>query len=116
MPGLEKLYQRVKNQNVEVLSLNVFDDRDAFDEWIKANHRVNYNFTFAFDPAARDSPESVARWKYNVPGLPTLYLIDREGRVVAAIVGAQEDKLIEALAKVGVEAEHENGGEAGADR
>jgi thiol-disulfide isomerase/thioredoxin len=116
MPGLEKLYQRVKNQNVEVLSLNVFDDRDVFDEWIKANHRVNYNFTFAFDPAARDSPESVARWKYNVPGLPTLYLIDREGRVVAAIVGAQEDKLIEALAKVGVEAEHENGGEAGADR
>jgi hypothetical protein len=45
----------------------------------------------------------VAGQKYNVPGLPTLYLIDREGRVAAAFVGAQEAKLIEALGKVGVE-------------
>jgi len=59
-------------------------------------------FTFAFDPAEKGSAESVAGQKYNVPGLPTLYLIDRDGKVAAAFVGAQEAKLIEALAKVGV--------------
>jgi thiol-disulfide isomerase/thioredoxin len=103
MPGLEKLYQKVKDQNVEVLSLNVYDDKEAFDEWIAANRGTNYTFTFAFDPAAKGSAESVAGQKYNVPGLPTLYLIDPEGKVAAAFVGAQEAKLIEALGKVGVE-------------
>jgi thiol-disulfide isomerase/thioredoxin len=103
MPGLEKLYKKVKDQNVEVLSLNVYDDKESFDEWITANRGTNYTFTFAFDPAAKGSAESVAGQKYNVPGLPTLYLIDREGTVAAAFVGAQEAKLIEALAKVGVE-------------
>ena len=103
MPGLEKLYQKVKDQNVEVLSLNVYDDKDSFAEWVAANRGTKYNFTFAFDPAEKGAPESVAGQKYNVPGLPTLYLIDREGRVAAAFVGAQEAKLIEALGKVGVE-------------
>lgn len=103
MPGLEKLYQKVKDQNVEVLSLNVYDDKDSFAEWIAANRGTKYTFTFAFDPAEKGSAESVAGQKYNVPGLPTLYLIDREGTVAAAFVGAQEAKLIEALAKVGVE-------------
>jgi thiol-disulfide isomerase/thioredoxin len=107
MPGLEKLYQKVKDQNVEVLSLNVYDDKDSFDEWIAANRGTKYNFTFAFDPAEKGSPESVAGQKYNVPGLPTLYLIDREGKVAAAFVGAQEDKLIEALGKLGVEVKHD---------
>jgi thiol-disulfide isomerase/thioredoxin len=124
MPGLEKIYQRVKDENVEVLSLNVFDDRDSFAEWIKANRGTNYNFTFAFDPTPKDAPDNVARKRYNVPGLPTLYLIDREGRVANAFVGAQEDKLLEALAKLGVtpqpEAEPdvkpESDGEPGAGR
>jgi alkyl hydroperoxide reductase subunit AhpC len=103
MPGLEKLYQKVKDQNVEVLSLNVYDDKDSFAEWVAANRGTKYNFTFAFDPAEKGSAESVAGQKYNVPGLPTLYLIDREGKVAAAFVGAQEAKLIEALGTVGVE-------------
>ena len=111
MPGLESVYQRVKDQNVEVLSVNVFDDRDTFGEWIAANRGKNYNFTFAFDPAAKDSPESVARQKYNVPALPTLYLIDREGKVAAAFVGVSEARLIEALAKVGIEVAEENDAE-----
>jgi thiol-disulfide isomerase/thioredoxin len=122
MPGLEKIYQRVKDENVEVLSLNVFDDRDSFAEWIKANRGTNYNFTFAFDPTPKDAPDNVARKRYNVPGLPTLYLIDREGRVANAFVGAQEDKLLEALAKLGVtpeaepEVKPESDGEPGAGR
>jgi thiol-disulfide isomerase/thioredoxin len=103
MPGLERLYQRVKDQNVEVLSLNVYDDKDTFKEWIAENRGTKFNFTFAFDPAEKGSPESVAGQMYNVPGLPTLYVIDAEGRVAAGFVGAQEDKLIEALGTLGVE-------------
>jgi thiol-disulfide isomerase/thioredoxin len=104
MPGLEKLYQRVKDQNVEVLSLNVYDDRDSFRKWVEEYRGTKYSFTFAFDPAEKGSAESVAGQKYNVPGLPTLYVIDTEGRVAAAFVGSQEAKLVEALAKLGIEA------------
>jgi thiol-disulfide isomerase/thioredoxin len=104
MPGLEKLYQRVKDQNVEVLSLNVYDDRDSFRKWVDENSGTNYNFTFAFDPAEKGSDESVAGRKYNVPGLPTLYVIDADGRVAAAFVGSQEARLVEALAKLGIDA------------
>lgn len=104
MPNLEKLYQRVKDQNVEVLSLNVYDDKDTFRTWVTENRGTKYNFTFAFDPAEKGSVESVAGRKYNVPGLPTLYLIDGDGRVAAALLGAQEAKLIEALATLGIKA------------
>ncbi len=104
MPGLEKLYQRVKDQNVEVLSLNVYDDRDSFRKWVEENSGSKYNFTFAFDPAEKGSDESVAGRKYNVPGLPTLYVIDADGRVAAAFVGSQEARLVEALAKLGIDA------------
>jgi thiol-disulfide isomerase/thioredoxin len=109
MPKLEKLYQRVKDQNVEVLSLNVYDDRDAFKTWITENRGTKYNFTFAFDPAEKGSAESVAGQKYNVPGLPSLYLIDTEGRVAAAFLGAQEAKLIEALETLGIKAGESEG-------
>jgi len=105
MPGLERLYQRIKSRDVEVLSLSVYDDRDSFNQFIAANRDTKYSFTFAFDPAERGSEESVAGRKYNVPGLPTLYVIDREGKVAAAFVGSQEDKLLEALAALGVEPE-----------
>jgi thiol-disulfide isomerase/thioredoxin len=104
MPKLEKLYQRVKDQNVEVLSLNVYDDKDTFRTWVTENRGTKYNFTFAFDPAEKGSVESVAGRKYNVSGLPTLYLIDGDGRVAAALLGAQEANLIEALATLGIKA------------
>ena len=104
MPGLEKLYQRVKDQNVEVLSLNVYDDRESFKKWVDEHRGTKFNFTFAFDPAEKGSEESVAGRKYNVPGLPTLYVIDADGRVAAAFVGSQEARLVEALAKLGIDA------------
>jgi thiol-disulfide isomerase/thioredoxin len=105
MPGLERVYQAVRDKGVEVLSLNVYDDREAFQEWIKANSGTKYNFTFAYDPAERGAKNSVAGQLYNVPGLPTMYVIDREGTVAAALVGGgQEEKLLEALAVLGIEA------------
>ncbi|MDA0255519.1 MAG: TlpA disulfide reductase family protein [Planctomycetota bacterium] len=103
MPGLEKLYQAVKDQDVVVLSLNVYDDRDTFDQWVEANSGSKYNFTFAFDPAKKGDPASVAGGLYHVPGLPTMYVIDRAGKVAAALVGAgQEEALGKALSTLGI--------------
>jgi len=114
MPGLEKVYRAVKDQGVEVLSLNVYDDRDAFRQWTEANSGSKYTFTFAYDPAEKGDPASVAGGLYNVPGLPTMYLIDREGNVAAALVGAgQEEALLEALSDLGIEPPEAVSDEAG---
>jgi thiol-disulfide isomerase/thioredoxin len=104
MPGLERVYQAIREQGVEVLSLNVYDDREAFQEWVKINGGSKYNFVFAYDPAEKGSPQSIAGGLYNISGLPTMYVIDREGRVAAALVGAgQEKALVEVLADLEID-------------
>jgi thiol-disulfide isomerase/thioredoxin len=104
MPGLERVYQAVREQGVEVLSLNVYDDRDAFQEWAKVNGGSKYNFVFAYDPAEKGDPASIAGGLYNISGLPTMYVIDREGKVAATLVGAgQEKPLLEVLAGLDID-------------
>lgn len=103
MPSLERVYQAVKDQNVEVLSLNVYDTKEPFDKWIEKYRGTKYNFTFAFDPAAKDSKESIAAEMYHVPGLPTMYVISPEGKVAGVLVGAgKEEELISILAEQGI--------------
>jgi len=102
MPGLEKTYAKVKDQGVVVLSPCVWDEKPAFDSWIKEHAGKDYNFTFVFDPAGRD-PKNVASSLYKVTGIPTQYLIGRDGKVAASFLGSsQEAKLAEALKAQGI--------------
>jgi thiol-disulfide isomerase/thioredoxin len=103
MPGLEKIYKRIGNQGVVVLSVNVFDDKDPFDAWILKHGGKDYTFTFAYDPAGHDTKKSIADSKYGVSGIPTLYVIGRDGKVAAALVGSgNEEKLIGILNAQGI--------------
>jgi thiol-disulfide isomerase/thioredoxin len=94
MPGLQKMYDKVRDQGVVVLSVNVFDDKDPFDAWIQKHSGSTYNFTFAYDPAGRDDKKSIAASKFGVSGIPTMYVIGRDGRVAAAIVGSGNEKTL----------------------
>ena len=105
MPGLEQIYQKIKKQNVVVLSLNVFDEKSPFDAWIKKNAGSKYSFTFAFDPGERDPKKSIAATKFGVNAIPTLFVIGTDGVVKSVVVGSgNEDELVMALAKLGVDA------------
>jgi thiol-disulfide isomerase/thioredoxin len=102
MPGLEKIYQSVKDQDVVVLSLNVYDARKPFDTWIAKNSGTKYNFTFAFDPAGRGA-DSIASAKYGVTGIPAMFVVDRTGKVAAFLGGSgNEENLIRALKEMGL--------------
>jgi thiol-disulfide isomerase/thioredoxin len=104
MPGLERVHQAVKDQGVDVLSLNVFDEKESFDDWIAANAGTKYHFTFAIDPAPKDDEAGIARAKYPVPGLPTMYVVGRDGRVAGVLVGGgKEEELVEVLAAQGID-------------
>jgi peroxiredoxin len=105
MPHIEKVWQAVKNKNVVVLGVCVWDEKAAYEKWIPEN-KSKYTFSFAFDPAGRDSAKSIAGKLFQVSGIPTTYIIDKDGKVADAIVGYQDgDKRVEeALKKLGVEA------------
>jgi len=105
MPHLQKVHQAVKDQKVAVLALCVLDTRQGYEEWMNDNHG-KYTFDFAYDPAGR-KPNSIASKSYKVAGIPTTYIIDKDGKVAASVEGfsGEEDRRIEdALAKLGVKA------------
>ncbi|OJU64233.1 MAG: hypothetical protein BGO01_19120 [Armatimonadetes bacterium 55-13] len=105
MPHIESVYKLVKDKDVVVIGLCVFDERGAYEKWVPAN-QSKYTFQFGFDPAGRDNAKSIAGNLYKVSGIPTTYIIDKDGKVAASIVGYSEgDKRVEeALSKLGVSA------------
>lgn len=104
MPHLEKVYQQVKDKDVAVLGVCVWDDKKAYDKWVTEKKGV-YNFPTAFDPAGQSSEKSIAGSLYHVTGIPTQYVIDKDGKVAATTVGYDEnDHVLEkALVKLGVD-------------
>jgi len=106
MPHIEKVYQAVKSQDVVVVALCVWDGKDEYEKWVPQN-QSKYSYQFAFDPAGRGA-ESIAGKLFKVSGIPTTYIIDKDGKVVEAIVGfsGDDDKRIEeALKKQGIKVE-----------
>jgi peroxiredoxin len=103
MPGLEKLYQSIKDQGVVVLSINVNDEKVPFDRWITEHADKDYHFNFGFDPAGK-SKNGLATSKYFVPALPSQFVISRDGKIAANFIGyaGKEDKLIETLKTLGI--------------
>ena len=108
MPALDQLYQEVRDQGVTVLGLCVWDTRAAFDKWI-ASPQVKTTYPLAFDPAGRDTAnnnaDSIASKLYNVTGIPTFYIVDRDGKVAGAFVGNSpqtKQSLRDTLQRLGV--------------
>ena len=104
MPHVQKVYQAVKDKDVVVLGICVWDTRAEYDKWIPS-HKEQYTFEFAFDPAANDNAKSIASLLYKVSGIPTTYIIDKEGKIVDAIVGYSpgDTQLEAALKKINID-------------
>ncbi len=105
MPHLEKVYKQVKDKDVVVLAVCVWDDKDAYDKWLVAKKGV-YSFPTLFDKAGKGAND-IAKTKYLVNSIPTQYVIDKEGKVADYTIGyiASETFLEDALAKFGVTVE-----------
>lgn len=101
MPHLEKVYQQVKDKNVAILGVCVFDDKAAYDKWV-TDKKGTYDFPTAFDPAGRGK-NSIASKLYHVSGIPTQYVIDKNGNIAASTVGEGGTFLEAALNKLGTD-------------
>jgi thiol-disulfide isomerase/thioredoxin len=102
LPHLNEVARKAAGQDVVFLGVCVWDGRDKFNAWMDKN-RSSYVVKFAFDAAGR-TPDNIASRQYRVTGIPTTYIIGKDGKVADAIVGFNPGgtELEAALAKQGI--------------
>ena len=88
MTAIEPLYQAFKDQGLQVLAVNVRQDRETAARFI-ARLGVSY-------PVLLDQDGKLAR-QFGVTGLPTTYFIDRAGRLHRRILGEADPVLFEQI-------------------
>jgi peroxiredoxin len=102
MCHLQELYEKYKDKDVVILGFNSADDRQIALDFMQEN-----SATF---PSVLDSSYAAKKVHfkdYRVQGVPTNYIIDREGKIVESWLGYEEGHkgAIEALEKLGVRLE-----------
>jgi peroxiredoxin len=103
MPHTQQVATTYKDQGVVVVGSCTSDTRANFEKWVKANQEKYPDFIYAHD-AAEKTPERASRKLYGVSGIPTQFIIDREGKVVATSIGYLPGEVLldAALAKAGI--------------
>ncbi len=105
MPHLEEVWKKLKTRSdATVLPVCVWDGKEEYQKWVP-NNRDKYSMNFVFDEAGKNTAQSIATSKYNVSGIPTTYIIGKDGKVVAVFVGSGEEnaqQMDETLQKLGV--------------
>ncbi len=82
MPALEALYQKLGDESFAVLAVNQWEDPDHVFAYT-GELNVFPTFPILFDP------ESTISEDYGVKGLPTSFLIDKQGRLAYRAVGGR---------------------------
>lgn len=89
LPRLEPLWQKYRDQGLQIVAVEAFRDREGALKFISEN-----NLTYHFLEEREAEDEKVVP-KLISGSFPTSYLIDREGRVVFAHYGFEEGNEVE---------------------
>lgn len=103
MPYVEFLHQKAGNQDFVVLGVCVWEARANFDKWMVAPE-VKTSYLKIFDPAERGN-DNIAKKLYQVSGIPTFYVVGKDGKVIEGFVGnspATKEKVAEILKQNGL--------------
>lgn len=90
-PWMEKIQNRYKDEGLEVIAVNLDKSKDKANEFLKQFHS---NFTVAFDPEGQTAEH------YKVMGMPSSYLIDRNGQLHMSHIGFRESDTDELETKI----------------
>ena len=88
MPALERLHQTYQSQDLAIISIDLKESAEQVKTFFQ-KHELSF-------PALLDQNGSVFR-DYLVAGMPTTYLIDRDGTLLARGVGGRDWTRAEAL-------------------
>jgi len=81
MPSMQRLYERFKDQGLEILAVDLQEDGDRVQSFVK---ELGLTFTVLLDTSGTVGAQYAAR------AIPTTYLLDRKGFVFARMVGSRE--------------------------
>jgi peroxiredoxin len=81
MPVLERLHREFASQGLAVIGINAREDREAVGRYAT---ELGLTFPLVLDPGGRNSD------LYGVVGIPTTFLVARDGRAVAFGVGSRD--------------------------
>lgn len=80
-PWMNRIKQDYEDRGFEILAVNLDKDRQLADEFLAA---MDVNFRVAFDQSGKTAA------RYKLTGMPSSYLIGRDGKVYASHVGFRE--------------------------
>ena len=80
-PWMNEMSAKYKAQGLEVVAVNLDKEKKLADQFLQ---KVEAHFTIAFDPAG-DSATA-----YKLRGMPSSYLIGRDGKLYASHIGFRE--------------------------
>ena len=80
MPSIERLAASLKGESFAVAAISVKEDPKTVDGFLK---QFPYTFPIYLDPTGAASGNFVTR------GIPTTFILDKEARAIAAIVGSR---------------------------
>ena len=80
-PWMHAIKQSYADQGFEIVAVNLDKDRNLANEFLK---EMDVNFKVAFDESGASASE------YKLRGMPSSYLIGRDGKVYASHVGFRE--------------------------
>ena len=90
--GLQKLYDKYKDKGFEIISISIDEKKTDWDKAMKEEKMV---WKQLCDPNGFNGP--VAQ-KYNITGVPTCILLDKEGRIFKTEMrGAALDAVLQEL-------------------
>lgn len=81
MPVLERLHHELASQGFAVIGINAREERDAVRHYASA---LGLTFPLVLDPDGKINRA------YGVVGLPTTFIVGRDGRAVALAIGPRE--------------------------
>jgi thiol-disulfide isomerase/thioredoxin len=94
MPSMETLYKRFKARGLEILAVDCAEGKAAVEQFIQNN---NYSYPVLLDTSGEVSG------LYGIEAIPTTFILNREGKIIARIVGAlrwDDPKIITAIEAV----------------
>jgi thiol-disulfide isomerase/thioredoxin len=93
MPSMERLYQALSSEAFVVLAVNQWEEKDHVFAYT-GQLDVFPSFPMLFDPEGETSRA------FGVDGLPTSFILDKEGRIVFRAIGGREFDHPEIVARI----------------
>jgi peroxiredoxin len=97
IPELIKLQEEYREKGLVILGISMDDPKDVPIDYLRIfqqEHKINYKILRLDDKVVQDY------FGYDSPAIPTLFVIDREGKIREKIVGFQPGAVKKSLSKL----------------